>query len=179
MAKRRKSIRLLEHERQLLIQLYLKWRIPVDQYEARPDDLEGLCEEWRSLCGRCDTNEEILHYMRNQRKNGLWVTFNGDHETAPPLPTLAAEETEILIEIYAEIVAAAGDGSDNIAYDSEIADLIARRFAEATGKRVPAHQLVAKLTAIRKRGLLPPTAKPTVKPTDTGFDDIDQIREAE
>jgi hypothetical protein len=124
MAKRRKSIRLLEHERQFLIKLYLKWRIPIDQYEARPDDLEGLCEEWRSLCGRRDTNEEMLHYMRSQRKIGQWVIFGGDHKTAPPLPQLTAEETETLIAIYDEIVAGSGDGSDNIAYDNGVADLI-------------------------------------------------------
>ncbi len=179
MAKRRRAIKLLEHERKLLVEMYLKWRIPIDQYEARPEDLEGLCEEWRGHCGRRDMNEEVLHYMRNQRKQGFWVTFGGDHEIAPPLPELTADETEILITIYSDTVAAAGEGSDNIAYDSGTADLIAKRFSETVGKRVPAHQLVAKVTAIRKRGLLPPAAKLTTKPEGAGFDDIDQISEAE
>lgn len=179
MAKRRRAIKLLEHERKLLVDLYLKWRIPIDQFEARPEALEGLCSQWRALCERSDTNEEILHYMRNERKNSRWVTFDGDHESTPPLPELTADETEILINIYSDIVAAAGDGSDNIAYDSGTADLIAKRFAEATGKRIPAHQLVAKLTAIRKRGLLPPAAKQMDKPEGAGFDDIDQIDKAE
>ena len=115
----------------------------------------------------------------NARKNSQWVTFDGNHETAPPLPELTAEQTEILITIYADTVAATGEGSDNIAYDSGTANLIAKRFSEAVGKRIPAPHLVAKVTAIRKRGLLPPAAKQTDKPEGAGFDDIDQIGKAE
>ena len=72
---------------------------------------EELCEAWRGHCERHDTNEEVLHYMRNQRKQGFWVTFDGDHVVAPSLPELTAEETEILITIYSDTVAAAGEGS--------------------------------------------------------------------
>jgi hypothetical protein len=176
MAARKKSMRLNEHERQTLVRLYLRWRIPVDQYESRPDDLEGLCDEWRDLCRRTELDGEILHYMRNERKCGRWPVFNGNHQTAPPLPRFTADETELLIAIYFENIAAMGEGSDNIAYDGETAQLIARRFAEATQRIVPPHQLVAKVTAIRKRGLLPPVQKVEFDwDGDTGFTDINDI----
>jgi hypothetical protein len=172
MAAKRRAIQLNEHERNLLVQRYLRWRIPIDQYESRPDDLEGLCDEWRCLCRRSDTDGEILHYMRTQRKRGKWVTFDGNHETAPPLPCFTADETELLITIYTENIAAMGAGSDNVAYDNETAELIAERFAEVTGRIVPSHQLVAKVTAIRKRGLLPPIQVDTLDPSDDlGFTD--------
>lgn len=176
MATRKKAIRLNEHERETLVRLYMRWRIPVDQYESRPDDLEGLCEEWRGLCHRTDLNGDILHYMRNERKCGRWPVLNGNHQTAPPLPDFGPDEVEILIAIYSENVAAMGEGSDNIAYDGETAQPIANRFAEATGRIVPPHQLVAKVTAIRKRGLLPPVRK--IEPgaeEDGWFTDINDV----
>lgn len=174
MAKRRKSMRLNEHERRLLVTIYLRWRIPVDQFEPRQEELEAICNEWRGLCHRTEINEDIFHYMRNERKCGRWPILNGNHQTAPPLPTFTPEETLLITAIYAENVAATGDGSDNIAYDGEIAKRIAERFTEMTGRIVPAHILVAKVTAIRKRGLLPPTQK--IDPdADTGFTDINEI----
>ena len=181
MTNRRKSIRLSAHEHKLLERLYLRWRIPVDQYESRPDELEGLCEEWRGLCKRTDSNGEILRYMRNRRKNNTpdkptWVVFDGSHQIAPPLPVFKAEAIEILIGIYGELVAAKGEGSDYIAYDGELAQQIAKALCTIDGRVVPPYQLVAKLTAIRKRGLLPPTQKDINKPLDeTGFNDIDEV----
>src|SRR5439155_9208667 len=140
-SQKRKSIQMNEHERKTLIRLYQRGRIPIDQYEGRPDELEDLCEEWRRLCGRTDSNGEILHYMRTQRKRGLWVVFGGDHEDVPTAPKFSAEDVEQLITIYGEQVAVTGDGSDNIAYDGEVAQRIAKRFTEVTGRIVPAHML--------------------------------------
>jgi hypothetical protein len=114
--------------------------------------------------------------MRNERKCGRWPVFNGNHQTAPPLPDFSPDEIELLIAIYSENVAAMGEGSDNIAYDGETAQLIAKRFAEATGRIVPPHQLVAKVTAIRKRGLLPPVQKIEAdSEEDAGFTDINDV----
>ena len=66
-----------------------------------------------------------------------------------------------------------GSGTDNIAYDPEIADLIAREFAADAGRRLPPGDLIAAVTAIRKRGLLDTVDKPSEDTQDVGFDDMD------
>jgi hypothetical protein len=86
MAKNRKSIRLLPEERGLLVQLYLRFRIPVDQYEGRPADSDAFVLEWHQLTGRRDTIGDLIHYMRTQRKQKLWVTLDGNHRPAPRPP---------------------------------------------------------------------------------------------
>jgi hypothetical protein len=172
----RTSIRMFDHERKFLVKLYLTRRIPIDQFEARPKALQELCDEWRGHCSRKDSNGEILHYMRTQRKRGKWVRLGDDHELRPALPDLTAEETETLIDIFDEEVAELGEGSDNIAYDADLAQRIAKRFAEATHRMFPASQLVAKITAIRKRGLLPRAKEQELKTDDMGFDDIDSAQ---
>lgn len=93
--------------------------------------------------------------MRNERKCGRWVKLGSNHEPSPPRIELSAEETESLVAIYQVNVADQAIGSDNIAYSQEIADLIADEFARLTGRVVPTHHLIGKLTALRKRGLLP------------------------
>jgi hypothetical protein len=175
MASRRKSMQVDDHERKLLVDIYLRWRIPVDQFESRPEEFEAICNEWRGLCRRAEPDGVIFHYVRNERKCGRWVVFNGNYRPAPPLPTFTAEETILLTNIYAELVGSAGEGSDSIAYDGETAKLIAARFKELTGRDVPPHYLVAKVTAIRKRGLLPPTDKIDPNETDDGFTDVNDI----
>ena len=158
MTTRRKTLKILDHERRLLVEMYLRRRIPIDQFEDRPDDLGALVTEWNELTGRTDAAGEIHHYMRTQRKNGQWVRLDGDYETKPPQPFFSAEETECLVAIYQVNVADHDTGSDAIAYDEGTANLIAREFAGITGRIVPSHHLVAKLTALRKRGLLPKVA---------------------
>src|SRR5262245_45976841 len=98
MATRRRSITLLAHEKRLLIVLYRRRRIPIDQFESRPDELAALTVEWHEQSGRKDTAGELLHYMRSQRKRGLWVRFDGAHKSVPTLPEMSAEETEILVD---------------------------------------------------------------------------------
>ena len=83
------------------------------------------------------------------------MRLDGDYETKPPQPFFSADETECLVAIYQVNVADHCAGSDAIAYDDGTANLIAKEFAGMTGRIVPAHHLVAKLTALRKRGLLP------------------------
>jgi hypothetical protein len=175
MATRRKSIKLLPNERQDLVDVYLEWRIPIDQYEIRPDDLRAFVNEWQQRCGRKDAPGEVLHYMRTQRKRGLWVTFDGQHESTPNGASFTADEIEILVCIFHDNVTVLESGSDVLAYDDEIADLIAKGFAEQTGRIVPAHQLIAKLTALRKRGLLTKVGERVQGSSEIGFSDIDQV----
>jgi len=174
MATRRMSIKLYVHERQELVELYLQRRIPIDQYESRPRELEALADEWNQRTGRKDAPGDLLHYMRTQRKRSKWVRFDGEHEPAPAVAELSAEETEILVEIFQSNVTVLESGSDVLAYDDEIAQLIAKEFSAETGRVVPAHVLVAKLTALRKRGLLPKVGKRDHNDEERGFTDIDE-----
>jgi hypothetical protein len=166
-------MRLLPHEKQLLIELYLKWAIPIDQYETRTADLAALTAEWNRLSGRSDSPEEVLAYMRSQRKQAKWVKLGDKAKPAPATVDLTAEETEGLVNIFNENEDMIDKGSDALAYDPEVADLIAKEFAAQTGRIVPANLLVAKLTALRKRGLLP--KKECRPPKGAGWDDIDRV----
>ena len=62
MTKRRKSIKLFPHERQALIDVYLKWRFAVDSYESLPDELQAMVEEWQERCGRTDAPQDVFQY---------------------------------------------------------------------------------------------------------------------
>src|SRR5436190_5195852 len=141
MAIRRRSIKLLAHERSVLVELYLKWRTPIEQFESRPDDRAAFIQEWNNLSGRNDSAADIIHYMRTQRKRGLWVTFDGDHRCAPPQPSMTAEEIESLVSVYEHNVSAGGSGSDVIAYDETIQELIVNEFHALTGRTFTADEL--------------------------------------
>jgi hypothetical protein len=154
MTTRRKSIKLLPHERKLLVKLYLKYGLPIEQLEARPAELGAFVAEWRRISGQKHSQGEVLHYMRNERKCGRWVRLGKNCPAPPPLPEMSTEEIEALVVIYEENVAVLGQGSDAIAYDDEITEHLVKSFFEMTGRGLPAHQLVRKLTALRKRGLL-------------------------
>jgi hypothetical protein len=178
MAKRRKSIRLFDHERDLLVKKYVERKIPLEQYESREGELENLCAEWRGLTNCTYSNGDIFHYMRNERKCGRWVRFDGEHLRTPPKPHFSAEESEILVSVYSDYLVAFGIGQENIAYDDGLKAFIAKEFAVRAGKVVPIESLLTKLTAIRKRGKLTRVAevsKPVEKDADTGFDDIEAV----
>lgn len=171
----RKSIRLKKHEKMALVELYLQRKIPIDQYEHRVSELKQLTNEFHAATGRTEPFNDLLHYMRNQRKNGTWVRFDGNHKKRESRPVLTADEKEALIEICRENVTVLGNGSDSIAYDPQVVTFIAREFADATGRIVPEGDLVAEVTLIRKGGLLPKVEKQPQKERDTGFDDIEDV----
>jgi hypothetical protein len=174
MTLRHKSIRVLPHERDLLVNMYLERRIPIEQYEHRSEELAAFVEEWNRLTGRTDTGAGLVHYMRTQRKQGLWVRFDGAHLAVPPAPDFSAEDIEVLVSIYADDVAAMGVGSDVLAYEDDLRALIEKEFADRTGRVVSGDDLVAKLTALRKRGLLPKAAELPAPDPNIGFGDIAQ-----
>jgi hypothetical protein len=177
MTVRHKSIRLFDHERSLLVKMYLERLIPIEQYESRSAELASLVDEWNKLTGRADSAGDLLHFMRTQRKNGKWVRFDGVHLPVPASPMFSAEDTEALVSIYTEEVAAMGVGSDVLAYEDDIKQLIAKEFADRRGRVVAADDLVAKLTALRKRGLLPKVAVlPEINNKGMGFEDINEAK---
>ncbi len=176
MAIQRRSIKLFPHERPILVDLYLRRRIPIDQFEARPTELSTFTAEWNRLSGRNDAPVDLLHYLRTQRKRGLWVRLDGNYVAGPPRADLTAEEAEVLVAIYQDHVADLARGSDVVTYDPEIAELLAKEFAAEAGRIIPAPQLIAKLTALRKRGLLPKAAEQPKRDDDEiGFEDIDLV----
>lgn len=171
----RKAIGLSADEDRLLKELYIRWNIPIDQFEKRPHDLRALVDAFNAQSGRTDTTEDVMHFMKTRRKRGLWVKLGAGHKTSPSLSgMLSAEEGEILIDIYNKDVAAMGLGSDVLSYTPEVSKLIAKEFALRTRHRVPAHVLIAKLTEMRKRGLLP-KVEPKSKDDGLGFSDIDDV----
>ena len=172
----RKSIKLLAHERRILVDLYLRWRIPVSQFKSRPEAKCKFVDEWNELSGRKDAPGDVMHYMKVQRKRGLWVRLDGNYQAAPPKVELSAEETEVLVDICRENVTALGHGSDTLDFDDEVSERIAKAFAQETGRVVPMHQLVTKITALRKRGLLPKVKDQPPRKDEGGFGDIAEIR---
>lgn len=157
---RRKSIKVPPQHRETLVKLYLRRRIPVDQYEGAQEELRSLTEEWNRMCGRNDRPEDVYHYMRNERKSSKWVRFNGRHKDAVPTEELTPEETQSLVTIYSERVAPMRCGADVLGYDLEIREIVAAAFHEATGREVAPEVLAAKITNLRKRGLLPKVSIP-------------------
>jgi hypothetical protein len=174
----KKSLNLQPHERKLLVKLYLKWRIPIDQFDKRPDEKRDFVAEWNKLAKRNDDAGDVVHYMKTQRKRGLWVTFDGKHVETPPTIELTAEETEVLMHILYVNVTALEKGSDVISHDDVLAELIAREFADQTGRIVPAADLVGKIIALRKRGHAPKVGDLKNLGGDViGFTDIDEVPE--
>ena len=172
---RRKSIGLFAHDRELLVQLYLRWRIPIDQFDERPDQANRFMTEWQSLSGRDDALDSIIHYMKTQRKRGLWVRLDGDHEKPPPKVEISAEETEQLVDTFYEHVTILEHGSDVLSYSPEMAEFVAEKFSAKIGRTIPAHLVVSKLTALRKRGLLPKVGRRQMGDDAGGFSDIADV----
>jgi hypothetical protein len=115
--------------------------------------------------------------MRTQRMQGKWVRFDGAHLPVPTPSAFSAEDIEALVSIYSEEVAAMGVGSDVLAYEDDIKQLIAKEFVDRRGRVVAADDLVAKLTALRKRGLRPKVAVlPEISSKDMGFEDINEAK---
>lgn len=179
MAKKRKSIEMFDHERAAFVKLYLERRIPIGQYGgARASELKPLCDEWRGLTGRTDSDGDLLHYMRNERKSKRWPKLNGDHLRKPKTPEMSADDVETLRDVYDDFVVAFGIGSENIAYDDDKKAFIVREFSLRAGHVLPFEVLMARLTELRKRGRLtrvsdvPPPAE---RDDDTDFNDIEAV----
>src|SRR4051812_5351379 len=99
MPTRRRVLRLRAHEHEALKQQYVAWGIPIDQFEARPDELRDFADDFNTLTGRTDSAGDILHYMRTQRKLANWIKLGKNAKPSPPKPSLSAEETEVLVAI--------------------------------------------------------------------------------
>jgi hypothetical protein len=130
-------------------------------------------KKWNEISKRSDAAEVLVHYMKTQRKQKLWVRLGHNHKRVPPMPTFTPEQTESLVKIFHENVILLENGSDVLSYDDEILNLIAKEFEAETGCHIAPHFLAQKLTKLRKRGLLPKVGNRGRDKDNIGFDDID------
>lgn len=176
MVTRRSSIRLSPDENDSLKRLYISLGIPSDQYARRPEDLERFIHRWNAISERCDTAEDVMHYIKTKRKKGLWLALGGKHERCPArgAQPLTADQWAQLEVVYSEICVARGLGSDNLDYDDELAKEFSREFALRTGLIRTGRDLLSLIMERRKRRAwrkLDPN-----RPDDgIGFGDIDEI----
>jgi hypothetical protein len=154
-------MRLPRDEDALLRQLYLDFRIPIDQYRKpqRHAELAGFVRAWNEATGRDDSPEDVLHYMMTMRKRGKkgpgWPTFNGNYEplAGPRSEVLSEDQWNHLREVYAELFITQEIGSDELAFNGGLRTALARAFHQRTGRRISGELLHALIEAKRKRGL--------------------------
>lgn len=172
----RQSIPLSPHEREMLKHLYLEFRTPSDRYKRLPQQLERFVRRWNALSERHDSPGEVLHYIVTKRKNGDWVTLDGDYERLQSMPDdfLSEPEWAILGEVYESVVMTRDVGSDTLAFDDVLAREVGRSFAIRAGRVVHAGLLFAAIMTKRKRGEWLKLGRSAGK-QDIGFNDIDEI----
>ena len=153
---RRKAIRLAPDEDQLLRRLYVRDNIPSDQYKQRPKAAARFLKEWNARSGRSDEWGDILHDIVTKRKSKRhnWPTLGDGHRRLadPAWETLSDSEWHVLEDVYAKLLKAHGDGSDNLLYDPALTAKMARMFCARTGRSVPSTTLVGLVFGKRKRG---------------------------
>ena len=157
-------------------------RIPIDQFSERRDELKELTDAFNAATGRSDVSDDLVHYMKTQRKRGLWVKLEGARAPSPPHERFSAEQVEVLVDIYKAHVLVFGVASDILTYNEDVREGVAKEFAMRTGRRIPATRLAAKLEDMRKRGLLPKVEDvEQVADQDDGgavadgFEDMDEV----
>ncbi len=156
-------------EKEMLNFLYVRQKIPTDQYKRRPEELRKLTDRFNALTERNDKADDLLHFMITQRKQGKWPKLGTAHRKLArvQLDLLTAEEWKILDEIYLDM----NVGSDNYAYNVELRRELARRFSASACRLLPARTLCAALERRRKEGSLPRLTDKPAKP----FGDIDAV----
>jgi len=152
--KKKQSIRLNPADREVLVTIYLERRLAVDRYEERPKELKDLTDAFNALTERSDPPEDILHYMRTQRKNGKWPRLG---DTARKVSgsleeMMSPEDRNVLEACYVKIGKTHEKGNDSFAHDPELMRELEKEFLNATGRYVHGSQLLAALTKLRKAG---------------------------
>lgn len=172
MATPRPTLRLLPHEDAALRTLYRNYKITIDQYPQRPDDLQLLVTSFNSLTGRNDSAPDLLHYMISRRKKKKWERLGRDTGDGfqRPQVSLTEEELRHLNTIHEELQVA----SDNYVLNPEAAKRLQDEFARRTGRIMPPMILAAAMIRRRKGGALA-TLKPKSDGDDLGFLDMDQV----
>jgi hypothetical protein len=166
------SLQLNLEQDKALRQLYRFYKVTTDNLPRVPRILGDLAGQFDALTDRNDSPEDLLHYMVTRRKDGLWEKLGRvpQPEEAYSVVKLDAEHWPHLDAIYEELQI----GSDNFAFDEDLAAKFSREFARRTGRVVPALVLAAAVIARRKNSGLK-TLKPKKDENDLGFRDIDEV----
>jgi len=166
-------MRLIPQDKLALEELYLYYAIPTDQLKRKPGVLGRICAAFRRVTGRDESNEEILRYMINRRKNKDWPRL-GDRARRFPaaLKELLDGEIGVLCAIYKAI----NIPLDEYMLREELPQRLRDAFAAKTGRVLTASTLIAAMMSYRKRGLLPcleeeKAATKTAQP----FSDIEEV----
>ena len=187
MSQRQKTMRVPPDEDALMRQMYLDFRIPIDQYKKpqRHEELAGFVRAWNDATGRSDTPEEVLRYMQNMRKSGKkgpgWPTLDGDYEplASPRYEILSESQWNHLRAAYVMLLVEKEIGRDELALNGGLRTMLAREFHRRTGRRVSGELLAALIEAKCKRNTKDcevwPTYKRQGKRSASGFRDIDAV----
>ena len=153
---KKKSIRLNPADREVLVTLYLDRRLAIDPYEKRPKDLKDLTDAFNALTERSDPPEDILHYMRTQRKRGKWPRLGSTaRKVSESLEEIMSlDDSKVLEACYVKIGKTHKKGNDSFAHEPELMRELEKEFLNATGHYVHRSQLLAALTKLRKAGNL-------------------------
>jgi len=153
---KKKSIRLNPADSEVLVTLYLDRRLAIDRYDERPKDLRNLTNAFNALTERSDPPEDILHYMRTQRKIGKLTRLGNTARKVSESPEgiMSLEDSKALESCYIKIGKAHKKGNDSFAHEPELRRELEKEFQNATGHYVHGSQLLATLTKLRKAGSL-------------------------
>lgn len=152
----KKSIRLNPADREVLVTLYLDRRLAIDPYEKRPKELKALTDTFNALTERSDPPEDILHYMRTQRKIGKWPRLGSTaRKVSESLEEIMSlDDSKILEACYIKIGKIHKKGNDSFAYEPELMRELEKEFMKVAGHYVHRSKLLAALTKLRKTGNL-------------------------
>ena len=153
---KKNSLRLNPADREVLVTLYLDRRLAIDRYDERPRDLRNLTDSFNALTERSDPPEDIIHYMRTQRKSVGWPKLGDKARKVPKSyeEIISLEDSKILETCYIKIGKAHQKGNDSFSYEPELMRELEKEFLNATGHYVHRSQLLATLTRLRKAGNL-------------------------
>ena len=153
---KKKSIRLNPADREVLVTLYLDRRLAIDHYDELPKKLRNLTNAFNALTERSDPPEDILHYMRTQRKSVGWPKLGSKAIKVSKgfEEILSLEDRKILEACYTKIGKTHQKGNDSFAYEPELRRELEKEFLNATGHYVHGSQLLAVLRKLRKAGNL-------------------------
>ncbi len=158
MSARENPISLNPEEDGILRKLYVRFRIPRDQYKRRPKDLAALIRQWNKLSDRNDVAGQVIRYITNKQKAKRrlpvpWPTFDGNHQKAETCSSyLDDKQLAILREIYEVLIVPLGLGVDGVTANGQLCDELSKQFGKRAGIVVPGLTLVSIAEDERKRG---------------------------
>ncbi len=158
--------RLIDNNRDILIELYLDKGVAADQLRVHLEALEEVADKFKRATGIAVSMGCILRYILNQRKQGKWVRLGrGAKRVLAPIYSLSEGEITALKIVYRKI----GEALDTYLYAPSLAKKLALGFRLLTGRKINGWMLVRIIMNKRKHGEWISLADPT-EPFDIGVD---------